>query len=28
VPDDGWQTRAYAISGADKTVTPFAICLV
>jgi hypothetical protein len=27
VPDDGWQTRAYAISGADKTVTPFAICL-
>lgn len=26
-PDDGWQTRAYAISGADKTVTPFAICL-
>jgi hypothetical protein len=27
VPDDGWQARAYAISGADKTVTPFAICL-
>jgi len=27
VPDDGWQSRGYAISGADKTVTPFAICL-
>jgi hypothetical protein len=27
VPDDGWQTRPYGMSGADKTVTPFAICL-
>jgi len=27
VPDDGWQSRAFAISGTDKTVTPFAICL-
>jgi hypothetical protein len=27
IPDDGWQSRVYGISGADKKVTSFAICL-
>lgn len=27
IPDDGWQSRVYAISGAQKQVTAFAICL-
>ena len=27
IPDDGWQSRVYGISGAQKKVTAFAICL-
>jgi len=27
VPDDGWRTTVYNISGADKNVRTFAICL-
>jgi hypothetical protein len=27
IPDDGWQSRAYNISGTDKKVTAYAICL-
>ena len=27
IPDDGWQSRVYDVSGAMKTVTAFAICL-
>jgi hypothetical protein len=27
IPDDGWQSRAYGVSGANKNVTAFAICL-
>jgi hypothetical protein len=26
IPDDGWQSRVYNLSGADKNVTAFAIC--
>jgi hypothetical protein len=27
IPDDGWQSRVYNISGSDKDVTAYAICL-
>ncbi len=27
VPDDGWQIRVYNLSGLDRQVTAFAICL-
>ncbi len=27
VPDDGWQSRVYGVSGGNKKVTAFAICL-
>ena len=27
IPDDGWQSRVYGVSGAAKKVTAFAICL-